>query len=358
MVTPRTTPRKPKMPKNGEFTPEDFNLENQGFFYQDLFSDYARVVRFELLLGVIINFYISVEYPADSDRSGRVKQLKLSPIDSRKYINERKYDLNGDEGTEYSFKKVYGTSSIFYNERFKIFTKIISSDSDLSRGVIKEDYSDYFSKLTESEMLELFVQKRKRVNINITKNVSFFDPIESDDKKINIEEYILENKDNIVIVYNKNDYFFTTRHIINAQKDDATMFPCLVADTMRASNVLTDKPLYDLKKIGFVYGYHCDMKQLFDNADAQLFAIVNTSQTYPSFISSGVFQRGASLVSGHHCQGGLDSRVSYIELAVPSTQDDPDGTMQTGGLRTKTRRQKVRKVRNKRKTKKTYNSKK
>ena len=174
----------------------------------------------------------------------------------------------------------------------------------------------------------------QRIRINITKDVSFTDPIMMEEENINICDYIEEDKDNIVIIYNKNDYFFTTRQIISTQKDDATLYPCVRTSHAlipRPENVISTKPLYDLKKIGFVYSFFCDMKQYFNNPDNQLFAIINTKQEYPSFISDRIFSgRDHDVVSGLHCQDGQESKISYMIVAVPSTKDNPD-TIQMGG---------------------------
>lgn len=169
--------------------------------------------------------------------------------------------------------------------------------------------------------------------VNITKTVTFEDPIMLTEEEINIEDYLFESRDNIVFVYNKNSYFFTTRHIINSQKNDSTIFPCITSDTMRQENIMSNKPLYDLKKIGFIYGFPCDFNKFFINPDCQVFAIVNTNETYPSFVSDDVLNRGGSYVSGLHCQAGQESRISYLHVAVPSTRDNPD-TIQMGGIRT------------------------
>jgi hypothetical protein len=173
----------------------------------------------------------------------------------------------------------------------------------------------------------------QRIGLNITKTVTFQDPIMQTEEDINVGEYIMEDKDNIVIVYDKNRYFFTTRETIMTQKEDATIYPCKVADTLRVENIVRDKPLYDLKKIGFIAGYPCNISKLFENPDNQLFALINTEEKYPSFVSDEILNRGGSFVSGLHCQAGQESKISYMIVAVPSIQDNPE-TVQMGGVRT------------------------
>ncbi len=155
----------------------------------------------------------------------------------------------------------------------------------------------------------------QRIRVNISKTISFEDPIMLSTEQINIEDYIEEDKDNIVIVYNKNRYFFTTRDNINNQKDDATVFPCLQADTMRPENILRDRPLYNLIKIGFVGGYHCDMKKYYTYPENQMFALINTEEKYASFVSDNVLNREGSYVSGMHCQEGQGSKIIIYDIS-------------------------------------------
>lgn len=187
----------------------------------------------------------------------------------------------------------------------------------------------------ELEMIELtkqdFDKMQQRVRVNITKTVEFEDPIMLSTENINIEQYILEDPDNIVIVYDKNRYFFTNKDTIERQYNDSIVYPCKIADSMSPESVIRTLPLYDLKKIGFYGGYYCDMKQYFNNAGSQLFALINLEKKYPSFVSDNVLNQGGSLVSALYCQSGQDSKISVIIPAVPSTEDNPD-TIQLGGM--------------------------
>lgn len=173
---------------------------------------------------------------------------------------------------------------------------------------------------------------QQQIKVNINKTVSFYDPIMLSDEDIHIETFIRESSDNIVIVYDKNKYFFTNRETIMSQKDDATIYPCIQADTMRPENIIRTKPLYDLKKIGFLAGFPCVMDEFLENSKNQLFALINTNEKYPSFVSDNVLNRGGSYVSGLHCQAGQESKISYLIIAEPSDEDNPD-TVQMGGIR-------------------------
>jgi len=159
------------------------------------------------------------------------------------------------------------------------------------------------------------VKRSPRV-IDITKSITFYDPITMEEKKINIQDYIRQDINNIVIGYGNNQFFLTTRQIIDAQLEDALVYPCLKINEVRTA--LSNKPLYNLRRIGFTYNNPCDMKYYIDNPRTQLFAVVDEQVRYPSFVSHYNFhnQRNPNHVSAFHCQSGLDSNVSFIEAAV------------------------------------------
>ena len=103
----------------------------------------------------------------------------------------------------------------------------------------------------------------------------FENPLTQEEEEIEISKYI-ENRDNIVFVYDNNRYFFTTRNVIMEQKETA----------MRGG-------LYDLKKIGFIYGYPCNINILLENKYNQLFSVKNG-----------------------------ENGVSYMNVAIPSLEDN------------------------------------
>jgi ankyrin repeat protein len=185
----------------------------------------------------------------------------------------------------------------------------------------------------QNKSLFNFKLLNQRIRVNITKTIRFEDPIMMSEEDIDIGKYIEEDKDNIVIVYDKNRYFFTNRETIVKQIEDATLYPCMKPDTMKPENILRTKPLYDLKKIGLIAGFPCVINKVFENPDHQLFALINTKEKYPSFVSDEILNRGGSFISGLHCQAGQESKISYMLTAVPSTQDNPE-TVQMGGVRT------------------------
>lgn len=166
-----------------------------------------------------------------------------------------------------------------------------------------------------------------RILANITKVVEFEDPIMMTTEEIHVEKYILEDPDNVVIVYGDNKYFFTNRQTIYNQADDATVYPCKTkgVDAMTIYENIDDhvenRPLYDLKKIGLIVPF-CDIMVLFENREVQLFGLIEDNKIYPSFISKNYLQ-GQSGYGALHCQDGQKSYITRMVAAVPSTIDNP-----------------------------------
>jgi len=163
-------------------------------------------------------------------------------------------------------------------------------------------------------------QVRRDIKINVNQAVDWFDPImQEEEKGVVIKDRLAENPRNVLIVYGNNmdKYFFTDRNVIGLQGPSATFYPCKKVDTMNPTNILRNKPLYDLKMIGLIEGAFCDMAALGKNPSHQVFAIVDTGKKYPSFVSDVVLNRGGSYISGLHCQAGQERRVSELVAATP-----------------------------------------
>ncbi len=120
-------------------------------------------------------------------------------------------------------------------------------------------------------ILETYNQPIKRLRINLSKTIMFHDPITIDEQEINISKYIEQDRNNIIIVYNKNQYFFTNRTILLREKEKAFK-----------------NNLYDLKKIGFVYSYPCNIECILNNKENQFFSVVNNNYKKTSFMDIAV----------------------------------------------------------------------
>ena len=171
------------------------------------------------------------------------------------------------------------------------------------------------------------LQNKSRYPINIAKDVLFNDPIMLSEETINVAEYIAEDKDNIVLKYEDEKYFFTNRSTIEKMyQDDASIFyGCYSADTAifpRQENVSRRKKYLSLKSIGLIGpNNYCIMNLLLDNTIQQIFYIKNLNYTFESYASEAVLN-GGNVVSALHCQAGHKSAISTIVPAYPSIKDD------------------------------------
>jgi hypothetical protein len=181
-----------------------------------------------------------------------------------------------------------------------------------------------------------------KINLNYQNN--FTDPITREVIEKTVEEYIHEDKDNIVILYNnggnsENNYFLTTRdNLTNIFLDESNAFYACRRTTktvtINSNNYIPDQTYLSLKSIGLITtNNYCivdhylhvslgDREFLYDTTyKNQLFALHNLKKTYPSYISlnqaSTQFARSSSL----HCQEGYESPISILLTAQPATRD-------------------------------------
>lgn len=188
--------------------------------------------------------------------------------------------------------------------------------------------------LTEKDKSEL---KKKRT-VEINKSIKFQDPITLEEENINIQNYLQQDKKNLVFMYQGNNYFFTNRDVVQQQLKDALLYPCNQINTQTTfvpeKIVETNIPLYDLKKIGFPYGYPCDMSVLIVNPNHQIFYLVHLKKSFPSFVSRNVLQRKTDWVSGLHCQDGQTSNISKLVKAEPSSDQQIGGKSRKRKMKT------------------------
>lgn len=161
--------------------------------------------------------------------------------------------------------------------------------------------------------------KRRDVKINVNQSVTWYDPIMLDEETVNIKDYLAKSPSNIVIAHGPklSEYFFTNRQSIAKQKNAATMFPCKEIGTLRPSNIVRSGPVYDFRAVGLIISSFCDISALAAKPNHQLFAIVDTGKTYPSFVAENVLDRGGSHVSAVRCQAGYERPVTMLVAASP-----------------------------------------
>jgi ankyrin repeat protein len=293
--------------------------------------------NFPLLLAVRFNrievVKALIDLGADINKNNRHGEfpLLLAARFNRIEVVKALIDLGADINQiapygEYPIKGNYPLFIAANYGHYEVVKRLLDAGADLHIKIGEFDILTYAEKKYFSPDINLLILSRakpdlselsQKIYININKTVPFSDPIMLSNEDIHIETFIKENINNIVIVYDKNRYFFTNRDLINSQKNDATIYPCIEPDTMRRDNIIETKPLYDLKKIGFVAGYPCVMDIIFNNPKKQLFAIINTNETYPSFVSHNNYVSGLL-----HCQAGQQSKISYMILAYQSTSDN------------------------------------
>ena len=236
-------------------------------------------------------------------------------------------------------------------------SEIRNMSDEIIRLTIRNNELDYDPATIKNEIYELLVQysqkeRERRVNliqdilraddivdinetynININKTITTYDAIEMEDVSYNIKEYIDADPHNIVIKGSGNNYFFSNRNTIYDLFESAINYPCREPDTLRQENIVRI-PVYDFKKIGLMFGYKAIIKQLLEDDSHQLFYLVDTDVSYPSFVSYDVLKMEGSMVSASHCQAGLDSRISVLVRA---------NAIQTGGKKKTRKSKKTRK---------------
>ena len=165
---------------------------------------------------------------------------------------------------------------------------------------------------------------------NFTETISYFDVINQDYTVKNIQEYINEDTDNIVIAYrvnNQNKYFLTTRSRIQHYILDLLVYPCPTADSMQGFR--RDIHLINLRKLGIDYSnQYCDIRRVCELhwptatlVDAQMFAIEDTNKWYPAFVSDKVVNQEEDYLSALHCQRGHESNISKLVVSGQHAYD-------------------------------------
>lgn len=183
----------------------------------------------------------------------------------------------------------------------------------------------------------VIIEYMTRYGLNITSQiVDFHDPITQEPFTGTVEEYIADDPENIVIMYNTNEMFLTTRNTIDTQYDNNNnrFFGCYNEDTAlmpRQHNINSDNIYFRLQSIGFITeGGYCDMNDYITHTENQLFVLFENRVAYASYASLSTML-GEDITSGLHCQGGFKSRTSKLHVARPSTVDNTEATREEGG---------------------------
>jgi hypothetical protein len=152
-----------------------------------------------------------------------------------------------------------------------------------------------------------------------------YDPIWLEDR--NIKEYLEEDKDNILIVY-EGKIYLVSRSTIERQWEDAIVFECLQADGIKNNpNIVQNLPLFNIKAIGIdipqdktgiwpEFIYLVGMKEILESQE-QLFSVLPLVDVMlVSVISLHEAKKiGTALGSAYgslHCQNGQGGMAGVI----------------------------------------------
>jgi hypothetical protein len=165
----------------------------------------------------------------------------------------------------------------------------------------------------------------------------------------NIKEYIDEDKDNIVILYEEKSYL-SSRSTIETQLADGIVFECLLAGgDKNPSNIVQNLPLFNLKMIGIdiptdkigiwpEFIYLDGIKNILMDENQYFSVIPLLNKMLVSVISLNEAKKwgtGQGSAAGSlHCQNGQGGLAGIIVLAKPSV---------IGGKKRKTMRRKISK---------------
>jgi ankyrin repeat protein len=178
--------------------------------------------------------------------------------------------------------------------------------------------------------------------INTSKNG--YDSIMLEER--NIKEYMDEDKDNIVILYEEK-YYLSSRSTIETQLEDGIVFECLLAGgDKKPSNIVQNLPLFNLKMIGIdiptdkigiwpEFIYLDGIKNILMSENQYFSVIPLLDKMLISVISLNEAKKwgtGQGSAAGSlHCQNGQGGMAGIIVLANPTV---------IGGKKRKTMRRK------------------
>ena len=229
----------------------------------------------------------------------------------------------------------------------EIYTTLLDLDNDMNSSYSLLDDNDFFTNSIDSEhddryginaSVPVSYERNEKYNIEwlsnktldahanklkIKKTKTVFDPIMMEDT--NIHDYIKEDIDNIVFIYEKNYYLSTKttlKSFINmTTTDNAIVFDCR---GIGYRNVNFDYPYVLINKIGIILNDFTNVISL-ENAIAitkpesgQYFYIKGTDDVLISTVTDNVLNgKYPNALGASHCQGGKSAIVYDIQTFVP-----------------------------------------
>ena len=192
-------------------------------------------------------------------------------------------------------------------------------------------------------------------NVNMDEQREIFNIITRNRMNVSLNEYIDENTDNIVIIYqdynNENGTWGPFERVFTIERStiqrvdfpefrgdgSAGIYPC---ERARLGTVIRDVYLFNFRQIGFhTQLQYSDISVLRDNPDAQLFILRPQGTIYPAFASWGVVDapegsEQANFTSAQHCQGDGEDTAEVGELVLPDALA-PGQVVYSGGSKNK-----------------------
>ncbi len=270
-------------------------------------------------------------YTPNNEVHAVVMEMMTALIDAKINVNQQ------DERGENILMKLINSgkpyASIEYIELLlKNDVNLLSKDME-GHNVMEMAYLNKDN--LDRDVIEVIERKymslKPRFGINITHTAKHFDLIEGIEQDVLIADYIKEDPMNVVIMYNTNQYFFTTSSIIkNAYLDrNNIVFGCPTPDSYR--NVDKTTSYFNLRSIGLITDYQfCNMSAFLKNEESQLFVVYGMDKKYPSFTSYTNLRNPTydSAVGGLHCQGGQNSHVAHLYMGYPALENNTIPTKQ------------------------------
>lgn len=138
-----------------------------------------------------------------------------------------------------------------------------------------------------------------------------------------IYTFLKEDPDNIVFITNGNAEL-TNLNTIESVYNDAIVFECYKAGTMRKENINFTNPLFNLRKIGLTvanYTYVQQIDYIMNNPSKTRIYDLEKGNAVNSVVSQDVLD-GGTYVSSQHCQEGQGADV-YNIIEVVNTRTKP-----------------------------------
>jgi hypothetical protein len=174
--------------------------------------------------------------------------------------------------------------------------------------------------------------------------------------EVSLKDFLRESLDNLIFIFANNYYGIDANQIIPLMVDkrksgnSAIYYECLESDSLRPENIVKDKPLFYLNKIGVHSGFvPKDEMTAVIKSSSSIFVVekVVPEKRFASVVSKNYFDT-QDAASASHCQTGQEGfmyriiRVVYKEFLEEKPETDNDNMKISGGKITKRRRSRSR----------------